>query len=197
MTLTELTIAVMNGVQDPQGKLLPVPEYEEIVLLSVLKYSGWRPRILKTTVTLQAGVDTYSAPVGFREMYLPLWGKDQAAVAPWERPRPAAVAAPDVFLVGEQLFFAPTPTAGMIAYYGAAFPFLYKSPHRVTDQQNTIPEEDQVLVRTLGKAYACKEIAAMPNQADAFVNRYKALGKRYFEQFEEAIKNPKAAIVRG
>jgi hypothetical protein len=195
VTLTELTIAVMNGVQDPNGKLLPEPEYEEIVLLSVLKYSGFRPRIRKTTVTLSAGTDTYPAPDGFREMYLPLWGKDKTPVNPWERPQPAA-AVPDVFLVAEQLFFTPTPTAGMIAVYGAAFPFLYRSPHIVTDSQNTIPEEDQVLIRTLGKAYACKEIAATPNQADAFVNRYKSLGKRYFEQFEEAMKNPKASVVR-
>lgn len=194
MTLTEITLAVMNRLQDANARLLADGEYEEVVLEAVVKYSTYRPRIRRSSVLLSAGVDTYPAPEGFQSIYLALWGKDAPAVPPWQHCAPPAI--PDVFLVAEQLFFTPTPTPEMLSYYGASFPFLYRAPHVLTDSASTIRPGDDPLIILLGASYAAKEIAALPNQADAFINRYAALGKRYWERFEEMMKNPTSYITR-
>lgn len=200
MTFDEFVESVMVRLKDPEGKLLAIEDYQDHVVQAIVAYSNRRPRILRSSLTLTAGVDLYPAPPQFIGLWFTDWGRPDGQVKPWDRgngPSQMPVrTVPTVLLVEEQLLLTPPPTAVQISAFGPTFQFLYESIHVVTNQGSTIPPGDDPIVKLKALSTSCKEIAAMPNQADGFVQRYYTLAKRYKEDYEELILNPRTRMIR-
>lgn len=121
-----------------------------------------RPRWLRGSLTVSAGVAEYAAPAGLVAFGHDVWGEGQRPM-PWEVNYPGPH--PRVSLAetasGKQLCFDPAPSALQVLLYGSAYPYYYRGGHEIgSDAANTtVAAADRGLLLLRAQAEAMRELA--------------------------------------
>ncbi|MDH5633611.1 MAG: hypothetical protein OEZ10_11525 [Gammaproteobacteria bacterium] len=133
--------------------------------LAAIDLGRLRPRIITSTVTLQAGVADYDLPAGFGGFQVCEWGEDvRRRMMPWEANYPKRLPHATVIaggVNGKQLHLVPAPTAQQISLLGSTYPFTYRIAHVIDDlaANTTVPDTERALLLLRAQAEAMRELA--------------------------------------
>ncbi|MBO7920927.1 hypothetical protein J5X92_01685 [Alteromonas sp. K632G] len=98
------------------------------------------------TITLQSGVQVYSAPTNLWAYKETAWGFEQAA-APWEAGYISRL--PEVSYNEGSIYFSFAPTSAMIANLGSRFTYFYYARYQVINNAIDIEPRKQALLLLL------------------------------------------------
>lgn len=142
-----------------------VTQFERLLDFSLPDLSRVKPRRLVGTVTLQAGVGEYTAPVDMVSLEFPLWGNaERRTRKPWASNHPGPAPSATVFGdAGSQMIaLSPPPSATHITDLGSDYKFYYRALHKigVAAADTTVKEADRSLLLIRACAQAMNELAA-------------------------------------
>lgn len=165
MTLDELKTELGASLRDALNKLDgDNTALDRYLRAAAADFGRVRPRVLETSVTLQADVVTYDMPAEARRFHSATWIDAWLAVEAWERP--ARVRVPRAVVReasggGRELVLSPPPTLAFICTVEAAQTVRYYAEHTIgaTEADTTIMDEDRDLILTRAQAEAMKELA--------------------------------------
>ena len=147
MNLSEHTNLLRSRLKDLAKRFSDPEDFQDALAESVKLYSRYRPRILRGSVTLVAGTDTYAVS-GLQSLLNSPWGKTFRK--PWE---PSPGTPPAVYVAGGQIVFETAPTDFDLATWGTTFFYVGRGVHSLTSAASTIDEQDDPLI-TLGAQIA-------------------------------------------
>ncbi len=160
MSRTSLTDDLTASLQDAATVFDPA-DFDRFVDVAAEALTAVRPRLVRTSLTVEAGTDRYAAPADLVRVHWSSWATPDTK--PWDPAytgrRPRLSAEHD----GSQpwVVFRPAPTVAQVTRYGAACPVTYVAQHVIaaTATDTTVRAADRGLLILRAQAEAMKEMS--------------------------------------
>lgn len=153
MALSEFVTSLKSALRDLATRFTDPDDFERLIAAAVREYSRYRPAIVRDSVTLVAGTDSY-AVTGLRSILHSPWGRTRGK--PWED---SPGTPPNYYVESGQIVFETAPSGSDIGLWGAIFKFTGRGAHTVDETNSTISEEDEDLILLRARAEALAELA--------------------------------------